>query len=279
MRSIIIFFLLCISTSTSWCNRLLSTGDSLLAVHQYKLAALAYEMVYMDHQDPGTRQDALYSEAICFDSLGDYELAYHALNRAPGVNLNDSQYFRIKYHTALYAYLTSRYTVAGRVLLQLNEELRDKTIYDQAWYLEMAIYMAAGNYEEAKSLVKNIFNKYHLKVDADSLFGKFPHQKNITFAKCLSVVPGAGQLYTGYFSEGLAAFTLTILSGFYTVWLYESGDVVTSITSGLGLLQRFYIGNIRRAGVLARKKNEALNNAYSQVVKSKLAAYTLLVPN
>ncbi len=97
---------------------------------------------------------------------------------------------------------------------------------------------------------------------------QLPH-KNPTLAGTLSIIPGAGQLYTGRYQDALSAFIVN-LGLFWAA--YESFDndlnvlgALLTIT-GLG----FYAGNIYSAVSSAHKYNQTQNERFVERLKIEL---------
>ena len=90
-------------------------------------------------------------------------------------------------------------------------------------------------------------------------------KKNPSIAKVLSIIPGAGYLYTNHKGSALTAFVINSLLGYATYTSVKSRNYgVAGICGFLGL--SFYIGNINGAGRSATRYNEAKKrNIFTQL--------------
>ena len=86
-------------------------------------------------------------------------------------------------------------------------------------------------------------------------------------AKMSSFIPGSGQIYLGYWSEGLVNATLQLGSVAFIGYNLISAQYFTAITLGTGILQRFYVGGINRVKYLGNKKNDQMVRKFNDHVK------------
>jgi len=94
-------------------------------------------------------------------------------------------------------------------------------------------------------------------------------RKNPTLAGTLSIIPGAGQLYTGRYQDALSAFIVNV--GLF--WAaYESFDNDLNVLGGLLTVTGlgFYAGNIYSAASSAHKYNQTQNERFVERLKFEL---------
>ena len=72
--------------------------------------------------------------------------------------------------------------------------------------------------------------------------------------KLSSFIPGSGQIYLGYWGEGLTNASLQLCSVAFIAYNIIAAQYFTAITLGTGLLQKFYVGGINRVKYLGNKK-------------------------
>jgi hypothetical protein len=85
-------------------------------------------------------------------------------------------------------------------------------------------------------------------------------QKSPRFASILSAfLPGAGQIYAGDWKSGINALALNGVLIFWTVKNIKDKDYQDAFLISSFLLPRYYIGNIRRAGEIAKRVNLEMN--------------------
>lgn len=85
---------------------------------------------------------------------------------------------------------------------------------------------------------------------------------NPQLAKILSIVPGAGQFYTGEFVSGVISIGWNVLWGYLTINAFMEDRVLDGLLIGSLLWWRFYSENIQNAEKFAIEKNlEKTNSA------------------
>ena len=84
---------------------------------------------------------------------------------------------------------------------------------------------------------------------------------NVTLAKTLSIIPGAGQFYTGEYVSGLISIGWNVLWGYLTINAFIEDRVFDGFVIGTLLWWRFYSGNIQNAEKFALEKNLTKTNS------------------
>jgi TM2 domain-containing membrane protein YozV len=80
-----------------------------------------------------------------------------------------------------------------------------------------------------------------------------------TKARILSVfIPGAGQIYTGRYLNGILSLALNAASIYLTVTAFMDDRIFDGIITANLLWYRFYAGNIYNAGKFARENNQEI---------------------
>lgn len=93
---------------------------------------------------------------------------------------------------------------------------------------------------------------------------QLPQPKNPWIAGGLStIIPGAGQVYTGAYQSAAVAFTLNVLFYSATLELQRKGLQSTSLASGL-VLSIVYFGNIFNAANSSKIYNENYNRSNTE---------------
>jgi tetratricopeptide (TPR) repeat protein len=147
-----------------------------------------------------------------------------------------------------------------------DADIRDEAYYRIGWlYIETASWEDADRYFSKISPLNR--DKYRIQsLSADLLNEKFIPEKNPGVAGVLSVVPGAGYVYTERYQDALIAF---LLNGVLFYAAYESfdedlnalGGILTVV--GLG----FYAGNIYGAVSSAHKYNRTQTVRFIEELK------------
>lgn len=84
---------------------------------------------------------------------------------------------------------------------------------------------------------------------------------NVTLAKTLSIIPGAGQFYTDEYVSGLISIGWNVLWGYLTINAFIEDRVFDGFVIGTLLWWRFYSGNIQNAEKFALEKNITKTNS------------------
>ncbi len=84
---------------------------------------------------------------------------------------------------------------------------------------------------------------------------------NPQLAKYLSIVPGAGQFYTGEYVSGIISIGWNVLWGYLTINAFIEDRIFDGLMIGSLLWWRFYSGNIQNAEKFAIEKNLEITNS------------------
>jgi tetratricopeptide (TPR) repeat protein len=240
----------------------LSIADDLASQKRYDESITEYKrFIFFNQEDPRIAE-ADYKIGMSYRAEGNLHQAITnfdksiALTKDP--NLADQR--RLTLATTLIA--SQNYNLARLELAKILNSTKDESLLKKTLYFSgiEAIYMRDWESVEA------YFGRYYLDDEkADKLNSIFratrQSYKSPTTAKLLSVfIPGAGQIYSGYWKDGLNAFVLNgaIIGGVaYNVHKkhYNNAIIVAYL-----LLIRYYNGNIYHAGKDAEKHNQALDN-------------------
>lgn len=91
---------------------------------------------------------------------------------------------------------------------------------------------------------------------------------NPQLAKMLSLVPGAGQFYTGEYVSGLISIGWNVLWGYLTIEAFIEDRILDGVLIGSLLWWRFYSGNIQNAEKFALEKNLDITNSALRYLQS-----------
>lgn len=247
--------------------------DSLYAIKQYDEAFVAFERICYFSEDGLKKTEALYRKAECLKQLKRFNEAERCLNRIDLSELPDSLSFKIRYQAALNAYLGSHFTDAESYLTQLFFYIPDSNLTTKALPLFALVLNELQKWNEAKE----IFMKHHsndsLTANILALYNpkNTPKLKNLEKAKLLStLIPGTGQMYAGYFWEGLGNASLQVVClGFTGVAIWQK-YYVSSLFVGYSTFFRFYQGGVVRTEYLVNKKNYELTRRYNDKLKTEI---------
>ncbi len=280
----VVLLLFAVAGLFSPCNGLANTSNTPLpenyrfAQHlydasQFRQAAEAFEKFVFETPDSPQAPQALYLAARAYQQVGDTGAALNACERALTLNPDEltAPLYLLKsdLFKSINAIDQARITLHNLLAITDNPLTKDKTLYRLAW-----IDIEAGRFDEAKVWLGKISagNKYpvtKLQIQLEQT-NAIP-AKNPRLAGLLSILPGAGQLYTGRYQDAAVAF---ILNGLFFWSSFEAFDedqtALGLLLGGIGV--NFYVGNIYSAVNGAHKFNrnaqnrfiEQLNNSFIQ---------------
>lgn len=150
----------------------------------------------------------------------------------------------------------------ARALTILDSLLNDSRFaskIDEINYWRGWTYIFSDDWENASLSFSAIQLKHHLALLCDSIANDL---YNPQLAKILSIVPGAGQFYTGEYVSGLISIGWNVLWGYLTINAFMEERMFDGLMVGSLLWWRFYSGNIQNAEKFAIEKNlEKTNSA------------------
>lgn len=193
----------------------------------YRNAALSYNQAYVGVENQEAKNDIIFKCALNYYLSGDTVFAYSEMYVIDEKTLNAKQ--SDKYHLimAVLDYKTYRYNSSLQHFLKISD-LSNKQIR----FLH-----------EKYKKTKKINRRY-----------------NPTKVEWLSVIPGLGQLWCGYYSESLNAFLLT--GACYALFFNVSikYDLLDAVLVVYPWFNRYYKGSIIKSYHLAEKKREIERN-------------------
>jgi len=254
-----------------------TNADSLFKTKQVDEALIAYERINYFSNDASIKTEALYQKAYKLKQLKRFDDAEKCLNRIDLSELLDSISYNIRYQTALNAYLGSHFTDAESYLTQLFFYLPDSTLNYKALPLFALVLNELHKWAEAKEKLNHYCLLTHcndsVKTMSMALYEpkKIPKLKNMNKAKLLStILPGTGQMYAGYFWEGLGSASIQIACLAATGVAIWQKYYVSSLFIGYSTFFRFYQGGLLRVEYLVNKKNYELTQKYNLELKNHI---------
>ncbi len=153
-----------------------------------------------------------------------------------------------------------RSTVRAFTLLDsLQNDPRFISKIDEINYWRGWTYIFSDDWENASLSFSAIQPQHQLALLCDSIANDLYSPQ---LAKILSIVPGAGQFYTGEYVSGLISIGWNVLWGYLTINAFMEDRVFDGLMVGTLLWWRFYSGNIQNAEKFALEKNlEKTNSA------------------
>ena len=137
---------------------------------------------------------------------------------------------------------------------------KDEINYWRGW-----AYIFADDWKKASLTFKEIQGGNYLSEFCDSISKDL---YNSQLAKILSIIPGAGQFYTGEYVSGLISIGWNVLWGYLTINAFIEDRIFDGVIVGTLLWWRFYSGNIQNAEKFAAEKNLQKTNSALHFLQS-----------
>lgn len=275
---------LCIRAGTAndslWLAAVERQADSLYGSRQYYDASLSYEKAIYYHRNPVKKAALALKRTEALRQIGSFDIAEQTLKRVDLAALNDSMFYLVKYNAALCAYLNSDFASAESHLLQLVSFAKDTIRLAGSYPLYTLVLNELGKYDDAKHYLERFVSVNRLEKDSLTPMiekeyepAKRPKYKRLKKAKIMSyIVPGLGQMYAGFYGEGITAMACNaIFLGLTGVGIYYK-YYLTSILYSYTIFSKFYTGNISRMEFLVNKRNYLLQKNYNQRLKQLVMA-------
>jgi hypothetical protein len=138
------------------------------------------------------------------------------------------------------------------LLDSLENDVRFNKNSEEINYWRGWTYIFSDDWKQAASYFSKLENGHQLSQICDSLDNDL---YNPELAKYLSIVPGAGQFYTGEYVSGLISIGWNVLWGYLTINAFIEDRVFDGLVIGSLLWWRFYSGNIQNAEKFTLEKN------------------------
>lgn len=275
------FIFLCGIFSTSSGSTLKS--DSLFTSGKYFEASIEYERLIFQAKSQENLNYYRFRKALCYKKMKLFDQALNELQPIYISNPEDSLYRLVCYEQSLCAYLNGE---PARALWKIDEYMhRSKDSASFSYFMPVKILSLNETFQwdAAKKCFLEYVNMQHFtpekKAEMDQtvtdLYSRKgrPRIKSVDKAENLSrFIPGSGQIYAGSAGEGIVNFLInaSVLT-FAGVEVYN-GFYITGYLAGLGFFNKTYHGGMKRAGVLASRRNQKLmvdfNSQINQIIRS-----------
>lgn len=259
--------------------RTLSEIQDCISKNDWLGTALLYEKMSYTSLHTNSQIQYKIQSAEYYKQSQQFEYAIQLLHSINLNDLSDSLRYIILYQTALNYYLKNDLNYAKSELTAMYYLISDSAFHYKSYPLFAIILCEMYDWNDAYITLKK-YNNYYFKDDAvslkkhnfiiDSIFDKkhIPVLKNVNKAITLSTfIPGAGQIYSKNYSEGIISFLLASATlGITAVGIYYQ-YYFTSLIAGSSLWAKFYTGNLHRAEFLAKKYNYKRSYTFNSAIK------------
>ncbi len=144
------------------------------------------------------------------------------------------------------------------LLDSLQNDAKFRNRIEEINYWRGWAYIFSDDWDKALATFSKIQNEHQLVLFCDSIKSDL---YNPQLAKMLSLIPGAGQFYTGEYVSGFISIGWNVLWGYLTINAFIEDRVLDGLLIGSLLWWRFYSGNIQNAEKFALEKNLDITNS------------------
>lgn len=242
-------------------------ADSLRNAGDFTMAAIEYERCFYSATSRETAEVALRHKAECYKSTGDYSKAAETWQRC-SASLDD--YIQC----SLCLFLSGQYQQSAETAhiaaLALDTATTELLLIETLSYNELQKYNLAQ--ASAMKLVETLPKEQqkHLQTLVDSFYSATPKLKSEQVAQWLSILPGMGHIYAGYWAEGITALILNTAALGFGVWQVMERCYVTAYIGGAGILSATWPGAIKSAVEHTKKNNKQRTYKFNEEFKNQI---------
>ncbi len=281
------YFLICIFLSGIVSTGRLNASDYFINALRYYnegkffVASIEFERALFYETDNRKIATCKYYKSLCYKKADDIPKALEELNGINLFNLSDSLLFLIRYEGALCNYLNGDPNKAIWLIDEIRLSNPDTAGILNILPLNVLCLNSIRKWEDAHNLLNYLIvnsdlteqEKKKVSEEVDEIYNdnKLPKFKKPGKAENLSrFIPGSGQMYSGAVGEG--SFNLLMNASILGFAAYEfyTRYYFTGYFVGLGLLNKTYNGGIRRAGIIAERRNQNTMNDFNLRISSIL---------
>ncbi|NUM32201.1 MAG: hypothetical protein HUU47_07755 [Bacteroidetes bacterium] len=224
---------------------------------------LCERIIFFDNENKNfTQLNILIADA--YNRKGDFRKAALYYNSSFNSEQEKSKKNDIIFRCALNYYLSNDTIFAYSEMYGIDENSLNNGQRDKFHLIMAVLDFKTGRYKSSKEHFRKIegLNENQLKL-LDDMFlkiKKINRKYNPTKVEWMSIVPGLGQLWCGYYKESANAFLIT--SAFYALFLNVSlkYNIVDGVLVVFPWFNRYYKGGVIKSYKLAEKKREVERN-------------------
>ncbi len=230
---------------------------------QFRQAAEAFEKFVFEAPDSPQTPQALYLAARAYQQIGDTAAALNASDRALKLKSGDltASIYLLKSDIFTAMNITDQAQITLHNLMAVTDDqvILNKALYRLAW-----LEIEAGRFDKAQAwLGKMTIENEYAVAELQNQLGQTDTipAKNPRLAGLLSILPGAGQLYTGRYQDAAVAFILNGLFLWGSIEAFDEDQTALGLLLG-GIGVNFYVGNLYSAINGVHKFNRNAQNRF-----------------
>jgi len=246
---------------------------------KFFVASIEFERAIFYETDIPKIAQCKYYKSLCFKNSGELVRAIDELDGISLYNLPDTLLFLIRYESALCNYLNNDPNKAIWLIDEIRLSNTGSTDVLNITPLNILCLNSIRKWEDALNLWNFLImnsdldepERKKLTEEIDEIYNDkgLPKFKKPGKAENLSrFIPGSGQIYSGAFGEGSFNFLMNVSILGFAAYEFYTQYYFTGYFVGLGLLNKTYNGGIRRAGILADKRNQKTMDEFNLRVSS-----------
>ncbi len=235
-----------------WTEAQENKAYELMGAARYQEAALAFERALFDAKDIQEKNLFLVLKAQCYKAIGDYDAGIRNLKRIRFLN-SDSLKQAVDYETVLLHYLNKEYQEAYSRIVRIKAKQNETK---ETLILSFLVNVDLQKWDEARELLLTQDSVFQFGEEAIAYI--LPPKwklKDPNKAYNLSLLPGLGQWYAGYFWKGVLSGSIQLVLGVFSIYSLVEGYFFSGTLTGVALFYTFYLGGARYASQLAHRKN------------------------
>lgn len=269
LPSLVIIFLHFFNTTLMAEQDLLTLGDHLIKEENYDSAITEYKRFIFFHPDDRRVAETYYNIGLAYRAQGLWQEAIVAMRNAMFHTTNEDKKSNYQINLAVTLIASKNYDLAQLELIKVM--LRDPNIEldKRVYFLRVVSYIYQFQWEDAHEVIK----EYTADEKLNELIDKAIHLplKSTNTAKVLStIIPGAGQFYTGDWRGGLNAFVLNSLLGYVAVDAMLEQHYADAVFWMFFIFNRYYQGNSYRAEIAVKTHNKEVSEHTANEILDRL---------
>lgn len=264
----VLFLLFCGFTATAE-ELPLSLGKHLFGQGNYDAAITEYKRFLFFHPDDERVGEIHYNIGLAYRAQGLWSKATNSLRTAIHHATDSESKSEFQLELAVTLIATQDYDLAQLELIRITLQTPSALLYRRALFLRGVAYIYQFRWDQAREVLKD----WSADEKLDALFDEAVDvpQKSVKVAEILStILPGAGQIYTGNWRNGLNAFLLNSALGFLTVDAALDRHYADALLWGGLAFWRYYRGNTFRAGAAAEQLNKLQIQQAAEAILQRL---------
>lgn len=262
------FFLFCPFNSNAELSPL-ALAEHYAKLNNFDAATTEYKRFLFFHPNDEQVPEIYHRIGILHRNQGLLTKAIDSIRQAVIRTSDKEQKSEYQIDLAVTLIANKSYDLARLELIKVLFRMPSEKLYNRAILLQGVTYIYQFRWKEAQET----FNDYTQDERLTDLFQDTDNlrHKSKSLAKILSgILPGSGQIYAGNWKSGLNALGLNSTLGYVTVDSILEQNYVDAIMWTYFIFQRYYRGNLYRAGIAVDEYNDEVNRSVADSILNRL---------